>query len=142
MVDEGRRIVVLAPDVIVKSFVIEECREILNRWRDGAIVPVVTRELLVCYLRALRGMGLPEGQLRRWASWFTAREKAKFIKQPGAAEPSLRAILLDAAARGNATCILFVGPGLESPDSPVPWVGIADFLDNDQRHGIEGQSKT
>jgi hypothetical protein len=138
MLDEGRRIVVIAPDVIVKSFVVAECREILNHWRDGAIVPAVTRELLVCYLRALRGVGLPDGQLRRWASWFTAREKAKFIKQPGAAQASLNAILLDAAVRGNATCILFVGPSVEeSPASPVPWVDVLEFLNNDQRYGSE-----
>lgn len=133
MVDEGRRIVVLAPDVVVKSFVAVECRDVLNRWRDGAIMPAVTRELLVYYLQVLRGVGLPDGQLRRWATWFTAREKARYIAQPGAARTSLREILPDAAVRGNATCIICADPALESTASPIPWIGVAEFLMGEQR---------
>ena len=130
--DKERRMVVIAPDVIMKSFVIEECRETLNCWRDGAMVPAVTRELLVYYMRALRGVGLPDGQLRRWATWFTAGEKANFMPQLGTDQACLRAILMDAAVRGGATCILFAGPVFESPASPVPWVGVAEFLQNNQ----------
>ena len=133
MADEGRRIVVLAPDVVVKSFVVAECRDVLNRWRDGAIVPVVTRDLLVYYLRGLRGAGLPDEHLRRWAAWFTAREKARYIAQPGSAPTSQREILLEAAVRGNATCIITAGPAVDSPGTPVPMIGAAEFLMGERR---------
>lgn len=121
-------IVVLAPDVIIRSFVANECREVLVCWRDGLIMPAVTRELLVYYMKVLRGIGLPDSQLRRWAIWFTAREKTRFMAQPGDPGMSLRATLLDAALRCDATCIITGGATTGSSGSPLPWMSVAEFL--------------
>ncbi|MBX3176144.1 MAG: hypothetical protein KF886_02170 [Candidatus Hydrogenedentes bacterium] len=121
-------IVVLAPDVIIRGFVASDFREVLIHWRDGAIIPAVTRELLVYYLKALRVAGIPDSQLRRWAIWFTAREKTRFMAQPGDPGMSLRATLLDAALRCDATCIISGGASIESPGSPLPWMSVAEFL--------------
>lgn len=66
---------ILGPDVLARAFTDDACRRMLFEWRDGRILPVVTRPLLRYYLRVLRGLGLSDRQLRRWVMWFTADSK-------------------------------------------------------------------
>ena len=51
------RKVVLGPDLFVAALFDARARETLSLWRDGTILPVITRELLVLYLRTLRQAG-------------------------------------------------------------------------------------
>ena len=67
--------VVFAPDILVASLYEAEARAVLHQWRDGAIVPVVTRDLLLLYLRTLRQAGLGSELVRKWSLWLTAADK-------------------------------------------------------------------
>ncbi|HEX7862372.1 MAG TPA: hypothetical protein VF773_18690 [Verrucomicrobiae bacterium] len=79
------RKVVFAPDVLVAALFDPRARHLVNEWRDGQIVPVVTRELLVLYLRTLAGAGLTPELLHKWSLWLTTPGKAIFIEQNGTA---------------------------------------------------------
>ena len=98
--------VVLGPDVIAKGFVNTTCLRILESWRDGKVRPVVTRELLVLYLKILRSMKLPDSQLRTWTIWFTAKDKSIFISEPASHEMKWNEVLIDAAQRGDAEVVV------------------------------------
>jgi hypothetical protein len=117
--------VVVAPDVVAKSFLGPECRTVLELWRDARIQLVVTRELLVIYLKVLRDLGIPEAQLHQWAVWFTANDKSVVLSEPNAGEMTLSEILHDAARRGNAEGIVSTKT---SPDVDTTWILVDDFL--------------
>jgi hypothetical protein len=72
------RRVVFAPDVLIASLYDAEARTMLHQWRDGAIVPVVTRDLLLLYLRTFRQVGLGPELVRKWSLWFTGPDKAVY----------------------------------------------------------------
>jgi hypothetical protein len=72
------RKVVFAPDVLIASLYDAEARALLHGWRDGAIVPVVTRDLLLLYLRTFRQAGLGPELVRKWSLWLTAAGKALY----------------------------------------------------------------
>jgi hypothetical protein len=119
------RRVVVAPDVVAKSFLVPECRTVLELWRDARIQLVVTRELLVVYLKVLRDLGIPDAQLHRWAIWFTANDKTVFLSEPNFSGTSVREILHDAASRGNAEAIVSTET---APDVDTAWILVDDFL--------------
>ena len=73
------RKVVLAPDLLLRALFDPRARNVLNQWRDGLIVPVVTRELLVLYLKKLRQVGLGPELVRKWSLWLTSAEKAIYL---------------------------------------------------------------
>ena len=75
--------VVFAPDILVAALFDARARQIVNQWRDGEIMPVVTRELLVLYLRALAKAGLSPDLLHKWSLWLTTPGKAVFLEQNG-----------------------------------------------------------
>ena len=77
------RKVVLGPDILVAALFDARARQIVNRWRDGEIMPVVTRELLVAYLRALARAGLSPDLLQKWSLWLTTPGKVFFLEQSG-----------------------------------------------------------
>jgi hypothetical protein len=70
------RKVVFAPDILIASLYDAEARTILYQWRDGMVVPVVTRDLLLLYLRTLRQAGLEPELVRKWSLWLTAAGRA------------------------------------------------------------------
>jgi hypothetical protein len=74
------RKVVLAPDILVAALFDQRAREILNQWRDGAILPVVTRELLLLYLKTLRQAGLTADLVRKWSLWLTSGDKTIYLE--------------------------------------------------------------
>jgi hypothetical protein len=123
---DKRACIVVAPEVLAKSFLLDEYRELLVQWRDGTIRLVVTRDLLVCYLRLLKRLGLPEAQLRQWSAWFTAPEKAVFLPQAIGGTGCGRDILRDAVIRGKASSVV-CGMPVESADG-VPWITVSEFL--------------
>ena len=71
------RRVVFAPGLILSALFDPRARAQLNEWRDGQVIPVANRELLLSYLRVLRRVGVEEEQLRQWTLWFT--EKAVYL---------------------------------------------------------------
>jgi hypothetical protein len=74
------RKVVLGPDLFVAALFDPRARETLQLWRDGAILPIVTRELLVLYLRTLRQAGLDQDLIRKWSLWLTASHKTIYLE--------------------------------------------------------------
>lgn len=76
------RKVVLAPDVLIAALYDPRAREILNQWRDSQIVPVVTRELLVLYLRTFNQAGLIPDLIRKWSLWLTTTPRALYLEDP------------------------------------------------------------
>jgi hypothetical protein len=75
--------VVLAPDILLGAMYDAEARAILHQWRDGNIVPVVTRDLLLLYLKTLRQAGLGADLVRKWSLWLTAAEKTIYLTEAG-----------------------------------------------------------
>ena len=75
-----QRRVVLAPDVLVCALYDPRAREILNQWRDALILPIVTRELLLLYVRTLNQSGLPHELIRKWSLWLTAPGKSLYLE--------------------------------------------------------------
>jgi hypothetical protein len=77
--DVAPRRVVFAPALILASLFEEGARTQLNEWRDGKVVAVVNRELLLSYLKLLRRVGAEEDQIRQWTLWFTSPEKSIYL---------------------------------------------------------------
>ena len=75
-----QRRVVLAPDVLVCAFYDPRAREILNQWRDGLTLPIVTRELLLLYIRTLNQAGLSQELIRNWSLWLTTPGKSLYLE--------------------------------------------------------------
>ena len=73
--------IILHPDVIGLSFFDPVCLEVLKHWRDGKILPVVSRDLLQNYFKLLHSLGIPQFLIRRWGWCFTAIEKSLYLKQ-------------------------------------------------------------
>lgn len=76
------RKVVLAPDVLIAALYDPRARDILNQWRDSQIVPVVTRELLVLYLRTFNQAGLTPDLIRKWSLCLTTPPKVIYREDP------------------------------------------------------------
>ena len=74
------RKVVLAPDIFVAALYDARARAILHEWRDGEILPVVTRELLLLYLRTFSQAGLSTDLIRKWSLWLTAPAKTLYLE--------------------------------------------------------------
>ena len=70
------RRVVFTPDILLAALFDPRAREILNEWRDGKIVVVVNRELLLAYVKALHQAGLGPDLIRKWSLWFTSPTRA------------------------------------------------------------------
>jgi hypothetical protein len=114
------RKVVLAPDIFVAALYDSRARAILHQWRDGEIVPVVTRELLLLYLRTLSQAGLNPDLIRKWSLWLTVKslylENSAPLKTTGlalccevAADTSALLLSLAAAASICSKCDSSVG---------------------------------
>ena len=109
--DKSARRVVIGPGVFARSFFVGECHDVLQRWRNGKIRPVVTRDLLAAYVRVFRALGLPDVQLRKWLYWFTSKETSDFLPEPAHSQDApLPRLLFDAAQRGHAEFIVTSSP--------------------------------
>jgi hypothetical protein len=102
--------VVILPEVLAKSFFDADCKALLNWWRDGVIRPVLNHELLVLYARVLRDLGVADTVIRRWLLWFTAEDKATYIRIDRQPLTGWYDIAVDAAQSGGATSIVTYTP--------------------------------
>jgi hypothetical protein len=100
-----QRRVVLAPDVLVCAFYDPRAREILNQWRDGLILPVVTRELLLLYVRTLNQAGLTHELIRKWSLWLTTPGKSLYLENAAPMQKS-GLELCDAVAQQHSASVL------------------------------------
>jgi len=122
--------IVLGPDVLAKSFLAPSCRRILELWRDGAVRLVVSRELLAVYLRVLRGLGLGDDDLRRWALWFSAADRADLAPSAVDAAGGWRGLMDDAARQGGTATVVvceLIAPSRDSAPGPR-WTSVEGFL--------------
>ena len=134
--------IVMTPDVLAKSFLDTNertggaCRGVLELWRDGRIQLVVTRPLLFMYLRVLRGLGVPDKQLRRWLLWFTEPERTVALLDPEAGALRYDDVTRDAASRGTAACVVCTRTGTTTGclAGQVPYVTASDFLLRNATH--------
>ena len=99
------RKVVFAPDILIASLYEAEARAVLHQWRDGAVVPVVTRDLLLLYLRTFRQAGLGPELLRKWSLWLTAADKVIYREDFQANHPSGLALCREVAQANDAAVI-------------------------------------
>jgi hypothetical protein len=99
------RRVVLAPDVLVCAFYDSRAREILNQWRDGLVLPVVTRELLLLYVRTLNQAGLTPELIRKWSLWLTTPGKSLYLETTAPLQKT-GLELCDAVAQQNDAALL------------------------------------
>ena len=79
---KGPERVVICPDLLLESILIEEASPVLRWWRDGKIRLAVSPPLLVLYLRGLRRLGLTDEQIHRWAWWFSSSEHCELVNPP------------------------------------------------------------
>ena len=105
-----RRKVVLAPDLLLRALFDPRARETLNLWRDGLIVPVVTRELLLLYLRTLRQAGVGPELVRKWSLWLTAADKTIYLEGLSVSQASGLQLCREVAAATGAELIARAQP--------------------------------
>jgi hypothetical protein len=55
---------------------------ILCAWRDNQLQPVVSREILLRYLRLFKDLGIPPRTLRWWGWWLGSAEKTLILADP------------------------------------------------------------
>ena len=122
--------IVLAPEILAKSFHNSQCKKVLELWRDGSLRPIITRDLLIAYLRLLKALRIPDEILRRWTQWFTATSKSTVLRDANPDQQQPANLLADAAQRGNAETILYVDipPAASATDPPRQTV--TKFLEN------------
>ena len=124
--------VVIAPDVLGKSFFRPDCRAVLELWRDGRIRICVTPALLRMYAGLLGRLGVPDAEIRRWLWWFTDCDKAIFVRGPDPAGRDVAAIVIDAAERGGVDDVVSTASPLA--DAPaemgvIDWSAPGDFVE-------------
>lgn len=101
------RKVVLAPDIFVAALYDARARAILHQWRDGEILPVVTRELLLLYLRTFSQAGLTSDLIRKWSLWLTAPAKSLYLENSESLQSTGLALCREIAS-GNSAEILYL----------------------------------
>lgn len=79
-VSDLMRKVILTPELVGRSFVQRDCLELLQAWRDGELILVVNRPLLLRYLKLLKRLNVPQEQIRRWLWWFTSPERTMHVE--------------------------------------------------------------
>ena len=121
------RRIVLTPSVLGAAFIDEDCSRILTAWRDKAVVPVVSRQLLRRYLKLLSKAGVHARLLNQWGLWFTSPATSIFAGDVEDTEGSLTVCVRTAVA-GAATMIITGGAakGLESAE-PIELVSAKAF---------------
>ena len=97
-----QRRVVFAPDILIAALYDGRAREVLNEWRDGRIVAVVTRDLLVLYLRTFSQVGLPPELIRKWSLWLTTPGKALYFEEGSNSKNTGLALCREVAQRYSA----------------------------------------
>ena len=100
-----QRRVVLAPDILVAALYNPRARECLNHWRDGHFLPVVTRQLLVLYLRTLSQAGLNPDLIRKWSLWLTTPGKTLYYEEAAPKQATGLAMCREIAAEHKAELI-------------------------------------
>ena len=96
--------VVLAPDILLRALHYPEEYRVLLLWRDGLILPVVTRPILLQYLKLFRKAGIEERTLKKWILWLTSKEKARYLEEVEG-EGGIQESLVEAARAGEAELI-------------------------------------
>lgn len=127
--------VILTPCLVGGSLIDPSCLRILEQWRDGGLVPVVSPGLLRRYLRLLSGLGLPRLQLRRWAWWFTSPEKSCFVDRADPLLQTLPELCGLLATEAGLKWIIHSGrlsfrPEEAAPEQGHPWISAVDYLAN------------
>ena len=103
------RRVVFTPALLLAALFDPKARAHVNQWRDGAIIPVLNRELLLGYLRLLKEAGVGEEQIRRWTLWFTSPERAVYLPEATAGSENVEEICNSIAQAEGAVVLRLEG---------------------------------
>jgi hypothetical protein len=124
-------LVVLGVDLLGRAFVDENCREVLFRWRDARLRPVISRPLLVRYFRLLRGLGLSEEQVRRWGWWFASPGKVIYSEVEVLGGKTLGEVYARVADLAGAQGVVHGGAvrNLPKEAASLDWISAAEFLE-------------
>ncbi len=119
--------IVISPDLLGRSLVDRECRQLLELWRDGVLQPVVNRPLFVQYMRLFKTLRLSASLVRRWAWWFNS--KSNFLQIEPTETLSALALCSWVAAAAPPACVVHSGHALSPPLSiPPTWKTAHRFL--------------
>lgn len=88
---------------------------VLLAWREGNLQPVVSRALLVRYLRLLKNLGLPSRTARWWGWWLGSAGKTLILNDPEPI-PDLSELCAHLAESSDALGVLHRS-GLVPPDA-------------------------
>jgi hypothetical protein len=121
--------VVLSPDLFAASFFDPNCRKVIMLWRDGAIIPLVNRELLVVYLRILNKFGLPPHQMKVWTKWFTSAAHAEYFQDVATQDASWDSLCETLASRrAGSRIVCWRKPNDSGQCRANPWITANEFL--------------
>lgn len=98
--------VVLTPELVARGLRDAACLRVLNEWRDGKLVPVINRDLILHYTKALRSAGIGHVQLKRWLWWFTAAERSEYRPQIEISHDDVIALCDRLAFETNVECVV------------------------------------
>ena len=121
--------VVITPDGLGRAIVDRQAALVLPAWRDGLVLPVVTRAMLLQYLRLLHRLGLAERQVRWWGWWLGSPVKALILTDESPPpSPGTEAQWWDLARRSGARWVIHGGAADEPRPPSWPTEGSPDWI--------------
>lgn len=124
--------VVLTPEALGRALVDPRAADVLLEWREGRVQPVVSRSLVLRYLRLFHRLGVPERTLRWWGWWLGSPFKVHRV-EPDPPNPNLEGLCLTLAKQTGAEWILHgrveeEAPVISDPSvAPPKWIAVHRF---------------
>ena len=119
--------VVFTPEFLARGLSDPACIHVLHAWRDGAIQPIVSRELVVEYARVLGLLGLDAQLVRRWLWWFGSAERAVFDRLFESGEEQVAQKCTTLAEHADAVVVFSSSCQHDAAGRPNSWC-VADKL--------------
>lgn len=122
---------VITPELFGRGLCSPEGLAVLRAWKDGALRPVVCRNLLKRYLGVLKRLGVVDPQsLRAWVWTWSDRESVTWIEDPVPESSPGRALCQALATKQSCALLVWMAddPGARDLPLVVPAAGLSDWL--------------
>ena len=97
--------------------------------RDGELEPVINRDLVIRYTKALRAAGVGPRQLKRWLWWFTSGRRSEYRPQIEFNHSDATSLCDRLAFETNVECVVY-SDAFELPGASLgsAWMPASQFL--------------